>query len=242
MTPDELNKLRRLRDQLRALHSFIDNERQRVPHTGESAQQMIPNTLAELTRHFPEVFDFTPYRNERFDLIRVAQPIVATAIAAIESDLTAATAKAATPIRLFPFVQDAELRRIVERDDRELAQAVQSESWKTVLILTGGAIEGVLLDLLLQPDNEPRASRHRLAPRDKNQQTKPLDQWDLAHLIDVAHDLDLIKPNVKQFSHSVREYRNLVHPGLEKRSKMVVQESEARAAVNVLDMLHRDMA
>jgi hypothetical protein len=40
----------------------------------------------------------------------------------------------------------------------------------------------------------------------------------------------------------LREYRNLVHPGNELRTKLTVDAEEARISVAVLEMVHRDLA
>jgi hypothetical protein len=56
-------------------------------------------------------------------------------------------------------------------------------------------------------------------------------------------ELDLVKDEgLQKLSHSVRGYRNLVHPGNELRSKLTVAPEEARIALSVLDMLHRELS
>jgi hypothetical protein len=67
-------------------------------------------------------------------------------------------------------------------------------------------------------------------------------KWDLSDLINVAVDLKLVRTGVEKLSHSVREYRNLVHPGNELRNKLTFDAEEARIAIEVLDMVHRELS
>lgn len=137
--------------------------------------------------------------------------------------------------RLFSFVRESKLREIVERDYVELQRAFVSQCWKSVIILSGGAIEAILTDLLL--DRESDAKTAPSAPKKTH-----ITKWDLAELILVAVELSMINPGVSKLSHSVREFRNLVHPGYELRSKLVFGPEEARIAIEVLNMLHRDLS
>src|SRR5262249_44545013 len=57
--------------------------------------------------------------------------------------------EAQTKSREFTFVREAELRKILERDYRELTlKLFPTESWKSVVILAGSILEGLLHDLL----------------------------------------------------------------------------------------------
>jgi hypothetical protein len=62
------------------------------------------------------------------------------------------------------------------------------------------------------------------------------------HLILVAVDLRLVTPGVEKLSHSVREYRDLVHPSVQVRTQLKSDKEEARIAIEVLNMLHRDLS
>lgn len=68
-----------------------------------------------------------------------------------------------------------------------------------------------------------------------------IQDWGLVHLIVSSVELKLINPGVDTYSHSVRGYRDLVHPTVEIRSKLKVDLEEARIALEVLNMVHRDL-
>jgi hypothetical protein len=69
-----------------------------------------------------------------------------------------------------------------------------------------------------------------------------LTKWDLRDLIAVCVDLKLVSPGVERLSSPVREYRNLVHAGNELRTGLVFGSEEARIALEVLNMVHRDLS
>jgi hypothetical protein len=82
-----------------------------------------------------------------------------------------------------------------------------------------------------------RATAAKRAPTDK----AGVRDWGFVQLILVAEELGLINPGVEKLSHSVREYRNLVHPSMEIRDKLTVAPEEAKIVIEVLIMLHRDL-
>jgi hypothetical protein len=76
----------------------------------------------------------------------------------------------------------------------------------------------------------------------RNAPKKPdITKWDLADIIEVAVELSLVPPAVSKLSHPIREYRNLVHPGNEIRTGLVFGREEARIAIDVLGILHREL-
>ncbi len=140
-----------------------------------------------------------------------------------------------TQTREFSFVKDTELRKLIERDYIEIQRAYVASCWKSVIILSGGAIEAILLDLLQQNQSAAMA-----AP--KTPKKPDITKWDLADLINVCVELKLVDQSVEKLSHPVREYRNLVHPGNEIRNKLVFGTEEAKIALEVLHIVHRGLS
>jgi hypothetical protein len=157
--------------------------------------------------------------------------------ARVKAELEASESRApiAEP-REFSFVKDAKLRVILERDYIEVQAAFATRCWKSVIILCGGAIEATLLDLLLQ--DEAKASAAKAAPKGK----PDLLKWDLSDLIKVAVELGVVGPGLDAPSDTLRQYRNLIHPGNELRSGLTPQKEEARIALGLLDLLHRELS
>jgi hypothetical protein len=146
----------------------------------------------------------------------------------------ASTSPAAVAARTCAYVTDPDLRKIVERDYAEIDRASQADCWKATIVLAGGAIEAILADLLASRAAQAKAAK--AAPREPD-----ISKWTFRNLIDVAVELSLVSDGVSKLSHPVREYRNLVHPANEKRTALRFGREEANIAVEVLNILHRDL-
>lgn len=93
---------------------------------------------------------------------------------------------------------------------REAQICVDHGAYLSATIAMGGLLEGLLLGVL---SNHPKeANRCGAAPKDRTGSVKKFGDWTLSEMIDVAHDVGWFDLDVKRFSHSLREFRNLVHP------------------------------
>ena len=140
-----------------------------------------------------------------------------------------------TETRAFQYVGNTQLRSIVARDYDEAQRTFVVKAWKSAIILCGGSIEAILLDQVQRDAHRARACT--AAPKNSD-----IARWRLTDLIDVCVELALITPGASKLSHSVRQYRNLVHPGAELASGLVVGEEEARIALDVLRIVDRDLS
>jgi hypothetical protein len=139
------------------------------------------------------------------------------------------------PREEFPFVSDPKLREICCRDYLELGKGRRARAYKSTIILSGGLLEAVLSDALGREAAKAKASYRKLYPKKKRV------GWTLESLIEVAEDLGIITPGATQLSHTLRDYRNLVHPDKEIRSGYKVQKEEAEIAVNMVRIVMRDL-
>jgi hypothetical protein len=145
--------------------------------------------------------------------------------------------------RDFSFVTDPEVRRIVERDYRELSlRTFPDGSWKSTVILAGSILEAVLYDVLTKDQSAiSKAMASSAAPKTKGGVVKDIaqdDQWTLNDLIKVACDLQILPHKDEKAIHLVlREYRNFVHPRLEVREGVRISEGHATASKGTLDVI-----
>jgi hypothetical protein len=140
-----------------------------------------------------------------------------------------------TDTKSFHFISENSLRKILERDYLEVQRNIISTNWKSAIILSGGSIEAILLDLLQKNEQIAKAS-------EKAPSAPSLSKWNLDELIEVAVNESLVGKGVAKLSHSVREYRNLIHPGAEIRSGLKVEPEEAKIAIEVLHILIRELS
>lgn len=78
------------------------------------------------------------------------------------------------------------------------------------ILLSGSVLEGILLDLACK--NPRYFNQAKCAPKDKESAVRRFPDWSLSELINAAYELDFIKLDVKKFSHSLRDFRNYIHP------------------------------
>jgi hypothetical protein len=175
------------------------------------------------------------YGGESWFNISAIKAFLAIAIPNIESELDQDESSPIFETREFPFITDSDLRAILKRDYLEIQRAFVAKCWKSVIILSGGAIEAMLTDLLLKNRSEAQSSA-------KAGKGSDITKWGLSELIEVAVDLDLVTAGAQKLSHSVRDYRNLIHPGKELRNKLTFDAEEAKIALEILHIMHRDLS
>lgn len=241
MTEEQLRELRAYYHSLRGQDRVFESAKH--PSIEHSPVLVLTEEIARLEKAFPGLVPpFKPdehvsHRGDRGPYYVVAGILsyLAVVLGKLQVAVETGESTPVTQTRQFDFIKEAALRTILERDYREIQKAFIAECWKSVIIMSGGAIEAMLTDLLLQDSS--RAKSAKKAPKDPD-----ITRWDLAQLIDVAVELGLVNKGVDTLSHSVREYRNLVHPGNEIRQKLSIEAEEAKIALEVLHMVHRDLS
>lgn len=153
----------------------------------------------------------------------------------LKNELSETETKLKTEKEDFIFVSDVKLKEIIQRDYEEVQKVKNVNAAKATIVLSGSLIEALLLDCLLK--DEPKALASTKAPSEKN-----FSEWTLNELIIVARDLGIISSDAtSKFIDPVRDFRNLIHPGKEKRSKIKFSMEEAHIAFQVLKIVIRDL-
>ena len=80
----------------------------------------------------------------------------------------------------------------------------------SVIFLSGSSLEGILLGIASKYPREFNKSKS--SPKTPIGIVKPFNEWTLSNFIDTAHDIGILKEDVKKFSHSLRDFRNYIHP------------------------------
>lgn len=108
------------------------------------------------------------------------------------------------------LVQDSSLAEILNLRWTEAQRCVTANANLAAVVMMGSILEGVLL--FKAEHHMKTAKSARAAPKDKTGKPKPIHDWSLSSLIDVAHEVGWLQGDVKRFSHALRESRNIVHP------------------------------
>lgn len=138
--------------------------------------------------------------------------------------------------RSFSFLEDGELREIVERDYFELkVKLFPSGAWKSTVIMAGSVLEAILFAKLATTKWHTLALASTRRPK-KGPNPIPFEEWTLFNLIDIAVDVNLLQKDPADTIHQVlRDYRNFVHPKKEIRSAHACTEAEGMLSLGALD-------
>lgn len=115
------------------------------------------------------------------------------------------------------LVQDSSLADILTFRWAEAQRCFRADAHLSAIVMMGSILEGVLLHKA--EHNLRTANQAKAAPRDRTGAVRPISDWSLSALVDVAHEVGWLQGDVKRFSHALRESRNIVHPYVQRLSK-----------------------
>jgi len=121
---------------------------------------------------------------------------------------------------------------VVEARLNEARKALRVGAHLSVIFMCGSVLEGVLLGVAHR--NPEKFNRASSCPRTVDGKAKQFHDWTLSQLIDVACDANFLKPDVKTFSHGLRDFRNYIHPYQQLVSGFSPDEHTAKVCFQVL--------
>ncbi len=114
----------------------------------------------------------------------------------------------------------------------EIKKCLSAKAPLSVIFLSGSTLEGILLGIAIKYPKEFNQSK--ASPKNKESKVKPFHDWTLNDFINVAYEIGLLKEDVKNFSHSLREFRNYIHPFQQVSSGFNPDEHTAKISWQVL--------
>lgn len=127
---------------------------------------------------------------------------------------------------------EAQAMPIVEKRLAEARTALGAGAYLSVIFLCGSVLEAVLLGAA---QKEPsRFNQASSSPKSPDSSVKRFHEWSLAQFIDVSCEVGLLKPDVKKFSHGLRDFRNYIHPYEQMVSGFMPDEHTAKVCFQVL--------
>lgn len=125
------------------------------------------------------------------------------------------------PIKPLPFIANQELRSIAERDLASLIAARKADEVKMALVLAGSVIETALTDIIERDQSVTEAAARRVAQAKNWRGFEPTDtsKWKFYQQISIcgSHGLQVLSDKTEAISHTVRDWRNFVHPDRERQ-------------------------
>lgn len=116
-----------------------------------------------------------------------------------------------TEVSLDKLKIDSSVIQILNTRITEIQNSIKSKSALSCIILCGSVLEGILLGIASSKPKE--FNQCDISPKDRNtQQVLQFNNWTLSNFIDVSHKLGFLGLDVKKYSHSLRDFRNYIHP------------------------------
>jgi len=112
----------------------------------------------------------------------------------------------------------SELAKSLQQRLNETTKCLSINAWLAGIILMGSILEGVLLAVCMK--NQATAGNSPHAAKEKNK-VKPFGEWGLETLIEVAYGEKWIDISVRDYSKTIRRFRNFVHPQLQTEEDQV---------------------
>lgn len=128
----------------------------------------------------------------------------------------------------FDFITDDEFRIILKRDYEELQGCFSNKLYKSVIVLSGSIVEAVLADHFI---NNPTEGLNK----------KKILNLSLHQLISHAKKENLIDNQIENLSDVIKDYRNLIHPGREKRKQDNIDADKANIAKSVVNIILKQL-
>lgn len=92
----------------------------------------------------------------------------------------------------------------------EIKKNLNSKNPLSVIFLSGSVLEGILFGIANK--NIKDFNNASSSPKDKDGKVKKFQDWTLNDYINTAKDVGYINEDVKKFSHTLKDFRNYIHP------------------------------
>lgn len=241
MTNNKTTLLRQLYHSILGQKATFDE----FPHTNidDTPVKVLKSDIETIRKEFPDLLpkidieEFFSHSSGSMKFYKISgiKSFISQVLGRLKIEIDNHDSTPITETRNFPFVKNSDLQAVLTRDYSEIQRAYISKCWKSVIILCGGLIEAILTDLLLENKTLSLSSSNK--PKEND-----ITRWGLSDLINVSVDIKLVSSGIEKLSHAIREYRNLIHPGVEIRKNLKFDAEEARIAIEVLNILYRDLS
>jgi hypothetical protein len=127
---------------------------------------------------------------------------------------------------------DGMLTDILKLRFDEIKSCLGNNAPLSVIFMCGSTLEGILLGIALKKPNEFNSAKS--SPKSNDGKVKPFHEWTLSNLIDVTYEKRMIRDDVRKFSHSLRDFRNYIHPYQQLSSQFAPDKHTAQISWQVL--------
>lgn len=122
--------------------------------------------------------------------------------------------------------------KIIEDRIAEIESCISVGAHTAAVVLAGSVLEGALLGAAL--GNPQKFNQSSAAPTSRDGKVKAFQDWKLGEFIAVAHDVEMVRLDVKAYSQSLRDFRNFIHPFQQVATGFHMDHHTAEISVQVL--------
>ena len=130
---------------------------------------------------------------------------------------------------------DSSFEKVIQQRLDEIKKSLQSEASLSAIFLCGSTLEGLLLHVATQ--NPQKFNSSKSAPKDKDGKVIKLHEWTLDNLINVSYEENFIKLDIKKFAHTLKDFRNYIHPRQQASQKFNPNKHTAEISWKVLQAI-----
>lgn len=139
------------------------------------------------------------------------------------------------------FSNHQEEIELLEKRWSEAQLCINFQAYLSAIILMGSILEALLLITLKRFPKESNTCS--IAPKDKKtNKSKQFSEWKLSEMIEVAHHLRWINSDRKEYSHALRDFRNLIHPREQIKTQIYPDYNTCKISFHVLEATVQDLS
>ncbi|AZZ10886.1 TPA: hypothetical protein ACKP97_003930 [Pseudomonas aeruginosa] len=127
---------------------------------------------------------------------------------------------------------DGYISEVLGQRIKEIEKCFSAGAYLSVILIAGSTLEGILLGLATQYPRHFNSANS--SPKDGAGKVQQFHDWTLSAFIDVAYELKLVQHDIQRFSHTLRDFRNYIHPFQQMSSGFNPREHTAKICLQVL--------
>ncbi|WP_110670002.1 hypothetical protein [Salinicola halophilus] len=127
---------------------------------------------------------------------------------------------------------DGMVSAIIDQRINEIEKCYSSGAYLSVIVIAGSTLEGILLGLATKHPKQFNTATS--SPKDGSGKVRQFHEWSLSSFIDVAYELRLVQYDIQKFSHTLRDFRNYIHPFQQMSSGFSPRQHTAKICLQVL--------
>lgn len=170
--------------------------------------------LDELIKRFNRYLAFDKYKIKRNNDKIIIENVSEVIIESTENPEKQFLEKYSEDYNISMLNLDSELENIINTRISEIKSCLENEIPLSAIFLMGSTLEGILFGF-----SKFFESNYLQKAKQQSKNVKKLEDISLNDLIEISFELGFLKNDVNQFSHSLRKFRNYIHPNRQLREK-----------------------